>query len=157
MTMATRVPPPEHRPSEHPLLDYRAVEGFGDEGPPEGPDAPAGGERPPADWREWMMVGLGLVGLLALLSVLLAVYAVVGDDDTKTTTAARPAPTAAPTAAPAAASTLADAKGVSFEPFERVDPTLPPVPAGAVKHFKVDVFQHVTQVSKDLAPTEIWS
>ena len=38
-----------------------------------------------------------------------------------------------------------------------MDPTLPPVPAGAVKTFKVDVYQHVTQVSKDLAPTEVWS
>jgi nitrite reductase (NO-forming) len=46
---------------------------------------------------------------------------------------------------------------VKFEPFEKVDPTLPPVPAGDVKTFKVDVFQHVTQVSKDLAPTEVWS
>ena len=51
----------------------------------------------------------------------------------------------------------ADAKGVAFEPFERVDPTLPAIPPGAVKKFKVDVFQHVTQVSKDLAPTEVWS
>ena len=46
---------------------------------------------------------------------------------------------------------------MKFEKFEKVDPTLPPVPAGAVKQFKVDVFQHVTQVSKDLAPTEVWS
>ena len=46
---------------------------------------------------------------------------------------------------------------MKFEKFEKVDPTLPPVPAGAVKKFKVDVFQHVTQVSKDLAPTEVWS
>ena len=26
-----------------------------------------------------------------------------------------------------------------------------------MKKFDVDVFQHVTQVSKDLAPTEVWS
>ena len=31
------------------------------------------------------------------------------------------------------------------------------MPAGAVKKFKVDVYQHVTQVSKDLGPTEVWS
>jgi nitrite reductase (NO-forming) len=46
---------------------------------------------------------------------------------------------------------------VKFEPFEAVDPTLPAVPAGPVKKFDVDVYQHVTQVSKDLAPTEVWS
>ena len=58
---------------------------------------------------------------------------------------------------PAKAPTLADAKGVAFEPFERVDPTLPAVPAGAVKKFRVDVLQHVTQVHPDLAPTEAWT
>jgi nitrite reductase (NO-forming) len=57
----------------------------------------------------------------------------------------------------AAAPTLADAKGVKFEKFSMADPTLPAPPAGDVKVFKVDVFQHVTQVSADLAPTEVWS
>ena len=38
-----------------------------------------------------------------------------------------------------------------------MDPTLPPVPAGRVKKFDVDVFQHVTQVAEALAPTEVWS
>jgi len=56
-----------------------------------------------------------------------------------------------------AAPTLAQSKGIAFEPFERVDPTLPPVPAGAVKRFRVDVLQHVTQVDSALAPTEAWS
>ena len=31
------------------------------------------------------------------------------------------------------------------------------MPAGKVKTFKVDVYQHVTQVSEALAPTEVWS
>ena len=31
------------------------------------------------------------------------------------------------------------------------------MPAGAIKKFKVDVLHHVTKVSKDLPPTEIWS
>ena len=67
-----------------------------------------------------------------------------------------PLPAQAPAAA-AAAPTLADAKGVAFEKFKPVDATLPAIPPGAVKKFKVDVFEHVTQVSKDLAPTQIWS
>ena len=57
----------------------------------------------------------------------------------------------------AAAPTAAEAKGVKFEPFERVNPELPAIPAGAVKRFKVDVYEHVTKVSDELAPTEVWS
>jgi len=53
--------------------------------------------------------------------------------------------------------TLADAKGVKFEKFKPVDATLPAIPAGPVKRFKVDVFHHVTQVDKTLAPTQVWS
>ena len=60
-------------------------------------------------------------------------------------------------AAIAAAPTAAEAKGVKFEKFEWVDPSLPPIPAGPVKTFKVDVYEHVTKVSDDLAPTEVWS
>ncbi|MEI7888688.1 MAG: multicopper oxidase domain-containing protein [Actinomycetes bacterium] len=52
---------------------------------------------------------------------------------------------------------LSAAEGVKFEPYKFVDPTLPAVPAGAVKRFTVDVEQHVTQVSPDLAPTEAWT
>jgi FtsP/CotA-like multicopper oxidase with cupredoxin domain len=154
--MATRVPRSEQPTGSE--LDYRAAEGFGGDDPPGSPPPDSSPDSAPGAWREWMMVGLGVVALVAVLSVLLAVYAVARDDDTTVTTTARPAPTASPSAAaPAAAPTLADAKGIAFEPFERVDPTLPAVPSGAVKHFKVDVFQHVTQVSKDLAPTEVWS
>lgn len=59
--------------------------------------------------------------------------------------------------ATAAAPTLAQAEGVEFEKFEPVDATLPAIPAGPVKTFKVDIFQHVTQVDRALAPTEVWS
>jgi nitrite reductase (NO-forming) len=57
----------------------------------------------------------------------------------------------------ASAPTAAEAKGVKFEKFERVDPSLPAIPPGEVKHFEVDVYEHVTKVSDDLAPTEVWS
>ncbi len=50
-----------------------------------------------------------------------------------------------------------EAKGVRFEKFERVDPALPAIPPGAVKRFEVDVYEHVTKVADDLAPTEVWS
>ena len=55
------------------------------------------------------------------------------------------------------APTAAEAKGVKFERFERVDPALPAIPPGEVKRFEVDVYEHVTKVSDDLAPTEVWS
>ena len=111
--------------------------------------------------REWMMLGLALCALVALLATLAAAFAfaTAGDDNAARPVAAAPTPTptAAPAAAAAAAPTLADAKGIDFEKFTAVDPTLPPPPPGVVKKFKVDVFQHVTQVSKELAPTEVWS
>ncbi len=66
--------------------------------------------------------------------------------------------TGATAAGAATASTAAGAaKNVAFEPFQRVDPTLPPVPPGPVKHFRVEVYQHVTKVSPDEPPTEVWS
>jgi uncharacterized cupredoxin-like copper-binding protein len=105
---------------------------------------------------EWVWVGLAIVGVLAILAIIASAFAMGEDSD---------APAAAPavtntepaTASPAKAPTLADAKGVGFEKFAPVDPTLPAVPAGAVKKFTVDVNQHVTQVDSALAPTEAWS
>jgi nitrite reductase (NO-forming) len=121
----------------------------------------AEGIEPPDDrraWREWMMIALGLVGLLAILAVVVAAFAFAdrGSGAGTTTTVVKQA-AAAPAAAATKAPTLADAKGVRFEKYERVDPTLPAVPAGNVKKFSVDVLQHVTQVDPQLAPTEAWS
>jgi uncharacterized cupredoxin-like copper-binding protein len=118
--------------------------------------------EPGRPWREWMMVGLGLTALVSIIAALVAIVALAGDGDSKAPRAAAAATPAAAhgehaTAAAAAAPTLADAKGVAFEKFTPVDPKLPAPPPGAVKHFKVDVYQHVTQVSKELAPTEVWS
>jgi nitrite reductase (NO-forming) len=48
-------------------------------------------------------------------------------------------------------------KGIEFEPYQRPDPALPAVPPGDVKRFRVDVYEHVTKVSDDLAPTRVWS
>ena len=151
--MSTLIPDSDHHT---PVLDYAAAEGLDGADPSlYAPDA----ER---DRRSWIFVAIGLVGLVALIAILVAIVALAGKGDSPAAPAAAAPATGhadhgAAAAAPAAAPTAADAKGVKFEKFERVDPTLPPVPAGAVKKFKVDVFQHVTQVSKDLAPTEVWS
>jgi nitrite reductase (NO-forming) len=129
-------------------------------------DPPVHVEITASDWkrdrarREWLGIGLVLAVLVAFLAVVLAVFVLADDEPNVVRPAAPAAPKAAALAAPAApaaAPTLADAKGIAFEKFEKVDATLPAVPAGAVKKFKVDVLHHVTQVSKDLAPTEIWS
>jgi nitrite reductase (NO-forming) len=88
-----------------------------------------------------------------VLAVLLAPRGLLGGDDVDSD--ASSADGAAPAVAPAP--TAAEAKGVKFEPFERVDPALPATPPGAVKRFKVDVYEHVTKVSDELAPTEVWS
>jgi nitrite reductase (NO-forming) len=101
-------------------------------------------------------LALGVLTIVAgiVLAVLLAPRGPLGaggDDshdaamDAGGTTAVTPAPSAA------------EAKRVKFEKFERVDPALPAIPPGAVKTFKVDVYEHVTKVSDDLAPTEVWS
>src|SRR5690606_22160537 len=95
--------------------------------------------------------------LVAVIAVIIAViaFATSSGDENGVATAATPAAPAAPAAGAveAAAPTLEQAKGIDFEPFERVDPTLP----APVTKVEVDVYHHVTQVAKDLAPTEVWS
>ena len=72
--------------------------------------------------------------------------------------AASPAAQAGATSGAAATDISAAAgKGIDFEPYKRPAPTLPAVPPGPVKEFRVDVFEHVTKVSDDLAPTRVWS
>ena len=93
----------------------------------------------------------GIVAIVAgvVLAVLLADRGILHDADEATA--------AGISAAVAPAPTAAQGRGIKFEKFERVDPSLAAVPPGAVKLFKVDVYEHVTKVSDDLAPTEVWS
>jgi nitrite reductase (NO-forming) len=98
----------------------------------------------------------GIIAIVAgiVLTVLVVPRGPLGDNGERSehdATAAGGAATLAP------APTAAEAKGVKFEKFERVDPALPAIPPGAVKQFKVDVYEHVTKVSDELAPTEVWS
>src|SRR5687767_13884799 len=153
--MPTLTPDPEQHPT--PPVDYEAAEGL-DQAPAVLVEITAADWRRDRAWRDWLMVGVGLSCLVAVLAIVLAVLAFAeGGEPSAARPVAAPARAPAAPAAEATAPTLADAKGIAFEKFEKVDATLPPVPAGAVKKFKVDVFHHVTQVSKDLAPTEIWS
>ncbi len=104
-----------------------------------------------------MMIATGLVGLVAILSIIVSVFAFASGSSSHATTTVVKREAVAASGTPAKAPTLADAKGVAFEKFSKVDPTLPAVPPGSVKKFTVDVFQHVTQVDANLAPTEAWS
>jgi len=123
-----------------------------DERPPLAPGTP-----PDAARREWLFVGVGLIALVAVLLSAVALVALLrGGGEAATTVVQQQVPEPA-AAADAPAPSLADAEGIDFEKFARVNPKLPPIPSGAIKKFDVDVFQHVTQVSKELAPTEVWS
>jgi uncharacterized cupredoxin-like copper-binding protein len=136
-------------------VDYEAAEGL-DQAPPVQIEITAAEFRHDRARREWLMIGLALSVLVTIMAIVVAVFAMVDNGEPAAARVAAPKALPAPPAHPAAP-TLADAKGIAFEKFTKVDATLPAVPAGAVKTFKVDVFQHVTQVSKDLAPTEVWS
>jgi nitrite reductase (NO-forming) len=111
-----------------------------------------------AERRRQRLRDAGLVlGILAIVAsipliVLFSPRGPLGDDSHDSDAAA-----AVANSAVAPAPTAAEAKGVKFEKFERVDPALPAIPPGTVKRFKVDVYEHVTKVSDDLAPTEVWS
>ncbi|HET9103714.1 MAG TPA: multicopper oxidase domain-containing protein [Solirubrobacteraceae bacterium] len=112
-------------------------------------------------FKEWTLVGIGLTALLAVLAIIVAV-ATLGTSSPSGdgSAASAAAPAAGPAALPAglkAAPTLAQAKGIPYEKFQPVNPTLPAVPAGPVKKFTVSVIQHIVQVSPGLAPVQAWS
>lgn len=126
------------------------------------PSAPRGsvGEGETA-WREWMMVGVALTALLAILATIFGIVALSEKDQTSSaptrSEAALPSSVQRATAAFAPAPTLAQAKGMPYERFKAVDPTLPAVPSGLVKKFTVSVMQHITQVDSKLAPIQAWT
>ena len=109
-------------------------------------------------WRQRLRDAALVFGMVAIvagivLAVLLAPRGPLGGGEESGGSATGGAGAASVSPAP----TAGEAKGVRFEKFERVDPALPAVPPGAVKRFEVDVYEHVTKVSEDLAPTEVWS
>jgi nitrite reductase (NO-forming) len=137
-------PPEEERPSALSTIDYHEAEGLER-------------ARDGRAWHEWMMIAVGLTALIALLGIVVALVAFAQGSGPGGAAAAVPhAATPAP-AKPAHAGHPAATAPVAFEKFAKVDPTLPAVPAGAVKKFTVDVFQHVTQVAPDKPATEAWS
>jgi nitrite reductase (NO-forming) len=60
-------------------------------------------------------------------------------------------------AAPAAAPAADPGGGPAYEAYHRPDPTLPAVPPGRVKRFRVDVLMHRTKVADDQPALRVWS
>jgi uncharacterized cupredoxin-like copper-binding protein len=135
--MATTFPELDN---EHPVLDHE-------------PEIPSPPTR--SDYSEVAGVVGFVAGLLALVAVMAWVI-VDGGGSSNTTTVVKTTAAKAPAALPAAP-TIAQGKGIAFEKFEKVDPTLPAVPPGAVKKFTVDVDQHMVQVDPALAPVQAWT
>lgn len=101
--------------------------------------------------RSWSDLGV-LISIVTLLVLLTAAVALLlTRDDATPARSNPPAATAAidnPAAVPA---------GLKVEPYKRPDPTLPAVPAGPVKKFKIQIYEHVTKVSDKLPATTVWS
>ena len=98
-----------------------------------------------------LMLG-GLAAFAALLSLIIALFAIAKSSERRDGAIA-----SAPSQTRAARATRGPQAHVRYESFKRVDPTLPSVPPGAVKVFRVGVTQHVVKVAPNLPPTEVWS
>jgi nitrite reductase (NO-forming) len=108
----------------------------------------------------WVLILL-VVGFVFIAGIVIALAATTDDSTDRSgvtaPTATAPASDADPAAAANAAGDQGLPAGVKVEPYRRPDPTLPAVPADTVKKFRLDVFEHVTRVSKTLPPTRVWS
>src|SRR4051794_34829561 len=93
--MSTLTPGPE--PREGALLDYHTAEGL-HEGPPT--HIPLG-DSPEKRRSEWILVGLGLTALVAILSVVMGAYAVLNGGGTRSAVRTVVKPAAAQPAAAA--------------------------------------------------------
>jgi nitrite reductase (NO-forming) len=139
--------------------------------PPQGAPRPRPGRDRPPEPRPRTRIGpIGPVRRTVILVALaVAVASTVQwaagrhSDDAAHNHAATPGATAHPDGAGAVAghgaapgATPASAR-VAYEPYHRPDPTLPAVPAGPVKRFRVDVLMHRTKVAADQPPLRVWS
>jgi nitrite reductase (NO-forming) len=109
------------------------------------------------DIRDGLAILVSILAAGAAITAVGLVIALGGGDDEQVVTQA---PAAAATEAPGAAhdnSTHATPFNGDVEEYRRPDPTLPAPPAGDVKKFRVDVYEHVTKVSADQPATRVWS
>jgi nitrite reductase (NO-forming) len=103
-----------------------------------------------------------LIAAMIAAVALLALSVKGGDESVSTQSAAQSAPAAVPPSGGehAGHQGVAAAESVGEEEVEEYktpDATLPAVPEGDVKKFRVDVFEHVTKVAADKPATRVWS
>src|SRR5438477_149316 len=153
--MHTMVPPTTLPDLEdHPVLDHEPALP-----PPPGrvpPTAQGDGDVPGGFFQIAGIVGF-FAGVIALVAVMAWIITGGSDGPGQTTTVVKTVTKQGAATALPAAPTLAQAKGIAFEKFQKVDPTLPAIPAGAVKKFTVDVDEHMVQVDPALAPVQAWT
>jgi nitrite reductase (NO-forming) len=109
------------------------------------------------DIRDGLSLLLSMLAAGAAMTAVVLVIAFGGGDDEQIVTQV---PAAADTAAAGTAhdqSTHATSFNGDVEEYKRPDPTLPAPPAGDVKKFRLDVYEHVTKVSADKPATRVWS
>src|SRR3954454_24232811 len=122
----------------HPMSDH------GRTTTPLGAPGKAGSPAPPR--RRRGLSGVGVIGVACVLGATASVVWALSLDQgghgggTAAAPDARPAP-----------------KPVASERSPRPDPTLPAVPPGRVKRFRVDVLMHSTKVAADQPPLRVWS
>jgi nitrite reductase (NO-forming) len=117
------------------------------------------------EMRQMLSLVLSMVAMaFAVASIAAFIIAVTKDDGGGSNSSAEgtvaQAPAGAetePATAGSSSSSAGSAAAVSSERYQRPDPTLPAVPPGDVKRFRVDVFEHVTKVAKDKPPARVWS
>jgi nitrite reductase (NO-forming) len=139
---------------DHPVLDHEPDVTLPPR-PPKPPVAEAADDVPGGFFQTAGIIGF-FAGTVALIAVMAWIITGGGDSAGQTSTVVKTV-AAKTTGALPAAPTLAQGKGIAFEKFQKVDPTLPAVPAGAVKKFTVDVDQHMVQVDPALAPVQAWT
>jgi len=111
---------------------------------PPGAPGEAGSPAPPR--RRRRLSGVAVIGIVCLLGATASVVWALSLDQ-----GGHGGGTAA------ALDARATPKPVAYERYHRPDPTLPAVPVGRVKRFRVDVLMHSTKVAADHPPLRVWS
>ena len=109
------------------------------------------------DIRDGLSLLVSLLAAGAAITAIGLVIAFNGGDDEQVVTQAPAAADSAATGAAHDHSTHAASFSGDVEEYNRPDPTLPAPPAGDVKKFRLDVYEHVTKVSADQPATRVWS
>ena len=109
------------------------------------------------DIRDGLSLLLSMLAAGAAITAIGLVIAFNGSDDDQVTMQAPAEPATAASGTARDNSTHATPFDGKVEEYKRPNPTLPAPPAGDVKKFRLDVYEHVTKVSADKPATRVWS